>query len=117
MPWLNGSGAFWTIVAGLVIGVPLFVVKEVLGLWTQWGLPEIHYTVMSSIMMALGIVLHLGISAMTRRKDKENLEDLVWSREGAIKHFSTWEHPLRKNLTPWAGLLTVATIGFIIWFW
>jgi Na+/proline symporter len=108
---------FWTIVAGLVIGVPLFVVKEVLGLWTQWGQPEIHYTVMSSIMMALGIVLHLGISAMTRRKDKENLEDLVWSKEGAIQHFSTWEEPLWKNLTPWAGLLTVATIGFIIWFW
>lgn len=105
----------WT--AALVIGVPPFVVKEVLGLWTQSGLPEIHYTVMSSIMMALGIVLHLGISAMTRRKEKENIEDLIWSMEGAIQHVSTWEHPLWKNLTPWAGLLTIATTGFIIWFW
>ena len=117
VPWLNGNGAFWTIVAGLVIGVPLFVVKEVLGLWSQWGLPEIHYTVMSSIMMGLGIVLHFGISAMTHRKEKENIEDLVWSREATVEHFSTWEKPLWKNITPWAGVLALATAGFVIWFW
>lgn len=117
IPWLNGNGAFWTIVLGLVVGIPLFIMKEVTEVWANMGLPEIHYTIMSSIMMALGIVTHLGISAMTRRKEKENIDDLVWSGAETRDVFVQWETPLWQDRTLWAGVLIVATLGFIIWFW
>jgi SSS family solute:Na+ symporter len=116
VPWLNGTGAFWTIVIGLVVGIPLFIFKEVTGLWEGWGLPAIHYTVMSSIMMLIGIVVHFGLSALTRQDVKEDTENLVWSGSETLKVFTEWERPLWKNRMLWAGLLTVCTAGFVIWF-
>ncbi|WP_037547566.1 sodium:solute symporter [Stappia stellulata] len=116
VPWLNGNGAFWTIIIGLVIGIPLFILKEVTGLWADWGLPAIHYTVMSSIMMCIGIVVHLGLSAVTRQDVSEDTQNLVWSGAETRKVFTQWETPLWTNRTLWAGLLIVATAGFVIWF-
>lgn len=117
VPWLNGNGAFWTIVFGLVVGIPLFVAKEVFDLWDQVGLPEIHYTVMSSIMMGAAIAIHFGISATTRAPTKEGVDDLVWSGSETKEIFSTLERPIWTDRTLWAGLLTVCTIGFVIWYW
>lgn len=116
VPWLNGTGAFWAIVVGLVVGIPLFILKEVTSVWADWGLPEIHYTVMSSIMMFIGIVVHFGLSALTRQDTDEDTRNLVWSREESAKVFTKWEKPLWKDRTLWAGFLTVATVGFVIWF-
>ncbi|MBV0912796.1 sodium:solute symporter [Anianabacter salinae] len=116
VPWLNGNGAFWTILIGLIVGVPLFIFKEVTGLWETWGLPAIHYTVMSSLMMFLGIAVHFGISAMTRQDTSEDVRNLVWSRSESAKVFTRWESPLWKDRTLWAGVLIVATAGFVIWF-
>ncbi|MFW5655750.1 MAG: sodium:solute symporter [Roseicyclus sp.] len=117
VPWLNGNGAFWTILLGLVVGIPLFVLKEVTGIWADWGWPEIHYTVMSTIMMLLGLVTHFGISALTRKKDKENIEDLVWSGKETREIFTQWETPLWEDRTLWAGLLILCTAGFVVWLW
>lgn len=117
VPWLNGNGAFWTIVAGLVIGIPLFLMKEVTGIWDGLGLPTIHYTVMSSLMMLLGIALHVGISAMTRTRDKENVHDLVWSAPEAREVFTRFQRPIWKDIAVWSGVLALATAGFVIWFW
>ena len=117
VPWLNGNGAFWTIIVGLVIGVPLFIAKEVTGLWTSAGLPEIHYTIMSSIMMVIGIATHMGISAMTRQDVNEDTRNLVWSGAEARRIFTKLERPLWTDRTLWAGLLVVCTAGFVIWWW
>lgn len=117
VPWLNGNGAFWTIVLGLVVGIPLFVLKEVTELWTTWGMPDIHYTVMSSMMMVLGIITHLGISAMTRTSEKENIDDLVWSGTATREVFTQWHRPIWKAIGLWSGLLAAGIVGFVIWFW
>lgn len=117
IPWLNGNGAFWTIILGLVVGIPLFILKEVTGVWAAWGLPEIHYTIMSTIMMCLGIATHMGLSALTRTDTKENVEELVWSSKEAREVFTTFERPLWQDRTLWAGLLIICTAGFVIWFW
>ncbi|MBU2958799.1 sodium:solute symporter [Paracoccus sp. 1_MG-2023] len=117
IPWLNGNGAFWTIVFGLVVGVPLFIAKEVTSIWADIGLPDIHYTIMSSIMMAIGIALHMGISAATRRPAKENTRDLVWSMAEAKDAFLTIERPMWKSRILWSALLSVSLIAVIVWFW
>ncbi len=117
IPWLNGNGAFWTILIGLVIGVPLFIFKEVLGTWEELGLPAIHYTIMSTIMMFIGIVTHVGISAATRKADKEGVEELVWSSTEFKEVFTKWEKPLWRDRTLWAGILVICMCGVIVWFW
>src|SRR6056297_1618142 len=117
VPWLNGNGAFWTIVLGLVVGIPLFILKEVTSVWSDLGLPEIHYTVMSSIMMFIGIATHLVISTLTGRHDKENIEELVWSGQDTKEVFTQLERPLWQDRTLWAGGLIVCIIGFVVWFW
>ena len=117
VPWLNGTGAFWTIVIGLVVGIPLFILKEVTGVWESWGLPAIHYTVMSTIMMFIGIVVHFGLSAMTRQGTKEDIDNLVWSGSETKKIFTKLERPIWIDRTLWSGLLIIATAGFVIWFW
>ncbi|SDY34773.1 solute:Na+ symporter, SSS family [Citreimonas salinaria] len=117
VPWLNGNGAFWTIVAGLVVGVPLFILKEVTSMWTDFGLPEIHYTIMSSIMMVIGIGIHFGLSAVTRQSKKERIEELVWSGDEAKEIFTTLERPIWRDRTLWSALLASCMVGFIIWIW
>jgi len=102
---------------GLVVGVPLFIFKEVTGLWESWGLPAIHYTIMSSIMMGLGIVVHLGASALTRQPVEEDTENLVWSGEETRHIFSKLERPIWTDRTLWAGFLALCTAGFVIWWW
>ncbi|WP_375257314.1 sodium:solute symporter [Citreimonas sp.] len=117
VPWLNGTGAFWAIVAGLVLGIPLFILKEVTSIWSNLGLPEIHYTVMSSIMMFIGIAIHFGLSAMTRQPKEEDTEALVWKRDEAKEIFTTLERPIWRDRTLWSALLVVCMTGVIIWFW
>ena len=117
IPWLNGTGAFWTILFGLVVGVPIFIAKEVMGWWAAMGLPEIHYTVMSSILMFIAIGLHVGLSAMTRTEVKEGVDKLVWSRGEAKEIFTTLERPIWLDRTLLSGLLIVCMCAMIVWFW
>jgi SSS family solute:Na+ symporter len=117
IPWLNGSGAFWTILFGLFIGTPIFIFKEVFSVWADMGLPDIHYTVMSSIMMAIAIVMHLGISAATRAPDKEGVDALVWSWQDAKDELFSFDGPIYLDRTVLSALLVVCMGGMIWWFW
>ena len=116
VPWLNGTGAFWTIMFGLVVGMPLFIVKEVTDVWSNMGLPEIHYTVMSTLMMLIAIGLHLGICAATRAADKEGVDVLVWSAQDAKKVFQ-FESPIWLDRTLLSALLIICMSGMMWWFW
>ncbi len=117
IPWLNGNGAFWTMIVGLAVGVPLFIFKEITGTWEAIGLPAIHYTIMSSIMMLAAIAMHLAISAWTRRPTDEDIDTLVWSSSEAREIFTTLERPFYADRTLWCGLLVLGMTGMIVWFW
>lgn len=117
IPWLNGNGAFWTIMFGLFIGTPIFILKEVFDVWENIGLPDIHYTVMSSIMMLIAIALHFGISAATRAPDKEGVDELVWSARDAKEELFSFEGPIYLDRTVLSALLVVCMVGLIWWFW
>lgn len=117
IPWLNGNGAFWTIILGLLVGVPLFVSKEVTDLWGDAGLPDIHYTIMSSLIMLAAIVTHVAISAATRRPTKENIGDLVWDSGDAARTFFHWESPIWLDRTVLAMALTLAMAAMVVWLW
>ena len=88
-----------------------------MGWWSAMGLPEIHYTVMSSILMFIAIGLHVGLSAMTRTEVKEGVDKLVWSRGEAKEIFTTLERPIWLDRTLLSGLLIVCMCAMIVWFW
>ncbi|MBP0617908.1 hypothetical protein [Jiella mangrovi] len=117
VPWLNGNGAFWTIVLGLLVGVPIFIAKEVTDVWSGLGLPDIHYTIMSSIIMLAAIALHFAISAATRRPAKENIGDLVWDRQDALQIFGQWERPIWLDRTVLGAALTGSMAAVVVWLW
>lgn len=66
----TAGGAFYAIIIGIAVGLPLFVLKEVTGLWAMAGLPPVHYTYMSLFMLGLsasvvvvGTIIGAGTSA------------------------------------------------------
>ena len=117
VPWLNGNGAFWTIMFGLVVGLPLFILKEVTGMWANVGLPEIHYTIMSSLMMFSAIGLHFAISAATRTPNKEGVDELIWSGKEAREELFQIESPIYLDRTLLSIVLILGMGGMIWWFW
>ncbi|MFD0857881.1 sodium:solute symporter [Roseovarius aquimarinus] len=117
IPWLNGNGAFWTILFGLVVGIPIFIAKEVFDVWANMGLPEIHYTIMSTIMMFIAIGLHVGISAATRAPDKEGIDKLIWSGKEAREELLQLDSPIWLDRTLLSILLIICMGGMIWWFW
>jgi len=58
----TASGGFWGIVGGLGLGLPLFIAKEVTGAWLAVGLPAVHFTYMSMVMFATGLVIMAVVS-------------------------------------------------------
>jgi len=51
----NATGAFWAIAGGLSLGLGLFLLKEVSGVWALVGLPDLHFTYMSLAMFAVAL--------------------------------------------------------------
>jgi len=115
--WLNGTGAFWTILSGLCVGIPIFFLKEVTGVGANLGLPDIHYTIMSSILMLIAIVPHFGLILMTRTDTKDGVDDLVRNRQDATEVFTTLESQLWLDRTLLSPLLVACIGAMIIWFW
>ncbi|MGD2070892.1 MAG: sodium:solute symporter [Gemmatimonadota bacterium] len=64
-PRANRHGAFWTLVGALAVGVPLFVTKEITGVWAAAGLPDVHYLVAGSFMFLGGCAVCAGVSLAT----------------------------------------------------
>jgi solute:Na+ symporter, SSS family len=75
---LNGHGAFWTIVMGIGMGVPLFILKEVTGTWTAVGLPDLHFTLMSVIMFALSFLVLVGVSLATAPPEEGRVRETMF---------------------------------------
>ena len=117
MPRVNGHGAFWTIVLGLAVGVPLFIAKEITDVWANLGLPDIHFTIMSTIMMFIGAFLLIGISLIGRAPDREEIAEIKWDRNGLRKDFSAIESPWFIDYKLQSLALALVIVGVLAVFW
>jgi SSS family solute:Na+ symporter len=118
VPRSNGLAAFWTIILGLVVGVPLFILKEVTGMWGEWGLPELHFTVMCAIMLVIGVVMMLVLSSFGESPDAEAVAKVDWRLEDVKNEFTTEEDQAWYNdYKLYAAILFAITVAIIVWFW
>ena len=116
MPRVNGTGALWAIVLGLVVGIPLFVAKEATSLWSDAGLPEIHFTVMSTIMLVVGGLLAIGLSAFGENENPEEVSRIDWNRSDLEKVLGHLSRPMIGDIKI-LGLVMIAIIGgAFVWF-
>ena len=114
----TGPAAFWTIILGLVAGVPLFIAHEVTNVWTETlGLPDIHFTIMSSLMMFVGIAIYVGISAVTHQERDERVERLIWTREGISEQILGLVRPVWQDYRFQSLILLGLVIVSVAWFW
>ncbi len=73
--YITSTAAFWAVMASLVGGVTLFILKEVTSVWADAGLPTIHYTIMAVIIFFSAIIIGFGVSAFSdHSKDTSNKE-------------------------------------------
>lgn len=79
--WRRGTAAaaFWTMAAGLAVGIPAFVAKEITGVWQAAGLPDLHFTLMSCLIAAAATVFYSLVSLVTA--GRAHLGRTPWARD------------------------------------
>lgn len=115
---LTADGAFWTLLAAVLVGGPLFVVKEVSGIWMAWGLPDLHFTYMGMLAFAGGTALLVGVSHLSDAPDHGRIRAVTFDagdffRELRRAEDAPWHQDFRWQA---AGLL-VLTVGVVGLFW
>jgi len=113
----NRHGAFWTIVSGLAVGVPVFLSKEIFGVWGTLGLPEPHFTYMAVLMFLFGAGVLAAVSLATEAPDYERIAQYTFTRE-------IFEEDLKSVGLPWyqdfryqSAALAALMMGTIYFFW
>jgi SSS family solute:Na+ symporter len=76
--WSRGTAAagFWTLTAGILVGVMGWVGNEILGLM------DVQFLYASGVMFGLSSVLFVTVSWLTPPPETSRLEGLVWRRSG-----------------------------------
>lgn len=113
----TAPGALAGIGLGVVVGVPLFIAKEVTGIWTGVGLPEIHFTYMAVVMFAAGVAVIALTSMVTEPPDADRLDKATISWPDIKQSLSAEGTPLRSDFRVWSGVLIVVTAILVGWFW
>lgn len=114
---MTAPAAFWTIIAGISIGAPLFVLKEVLGVLSAAGLPDPHYTYMGIAMFVFALGLITIISLTGEAPDYKQMKGVTYSREtlrtDLVAIDAPWYSDFRYQS---AGVLTLLAV-VIAYFW
>ena len=114
---MTAPAAFWTIIAGLSIGAPLFILKEVFGFLTAAGLPDPHYTYMGIAMFVFALGLITIISLTGEAPDYKQMKGVTYSREtlrtDLVAIDAPWYSDFRYQS---AGVLTLLAV-VIAYFW
>ncbi len=111
----TAAGAFWAIVGGLSLGLSLFLLKEVSGVWARFGLPDMHFTYMSIIMFAIALIIMLLCSLMSWNTTSHstltfrladllpeiNARNLPWYRDYRVLAFALFGLMATLILTWW----------------
>ncbi|MBW3603713.1 MAG: sodium:solute symporter [Actinobacteria bacterium] len=119
---LNATAAFYTILSGLVIGTPLFIMTQVTSFWTDTlGLPTFQFLYWNMAMFVLGFIAMLVISAAGETPDREAMREITFTRDNWEKDVLmrdqeedlVWYRDFRAQCV----MLLAVTVAVIGWFW
>ncbi|MFW5659884.1 MAG: sodium:solute symporter [Oceanicaulis sp.] len=113
----TAPGALAGIGLGIVAGIPLFITKEVTDVWSNAGLPEIHFTYMAVMMFLAGATTVALVSVSTQQPAKDQIDDAVLKWGDLKDSLSGSGAPLWADFRVWAGVLIVITALLVGWFW
>jgi len=74
----TAASAIWTIVTGLTLGISLFLLQEVTGIWSAVGLPPVHFSYMAVIIFLFAAFVLALVSALGVPRPKEELAGLTF---------------------------------------
>lgn len=112
---LNADGAFWTLLAAIFVGGPLFVLKEVTGVWAGWGLPDLHFTYMGVLAFVVGAALLAGVSRLSGPPDPAAIEEVTFDAEDFLDDLRrAGEAPWHRDFRWQAAGLVVLTVGVLV---
>ncbi len=117
---LNATAAFYTILAGLVIGIPLFIMTQITSIWTDtFGLPSFQYLYFNMGMFVLGFIAMIVISAIGETPDREAMREITFTREDFRRDIAQTdqEAPWYRDFRVQTGILLVLTVGVVSYFW
>lgn len=117
---LNATAAFYTILAGLVIGIPLFIMTQITSIWTDTlGLPSFQYLYFNMGMFVLGFIAMIVISAIGETPDREAMREITFTREDFRRDIAQTdqEAPWYRDFRVQTGVLLVLTVGVVSYFW
>jgi SSS family solute:Na+ symporter len=77
---LNAAGAFWAILSGVLLGLALFLLKEVTDIWPSAGLPPIHFTYMAVVMFVFTFLVMTLVSLASAPPRPESLSGVIFER-------------------------------------
>jgi SSS family solute:Na+ symporter len=106
--WRRGGGqaAFWTLIAGHVLGVALFV-----GAQTGWW--PLHYTITVGVMTGFSVALYAAIAMFEAPPAAEVVERATW-RRGLTddSDLPVWKRPMAQG-----AVVLALTAAMIVAFW
>jgi len=112
----TATGGLWAMVSGLGLGVVLFLLQEVTGIWVALALPPVHFTYMAMAIFAVTlivlVVLSLGSAAPAAAVDALTFtwRDLRARRPASL---SDWLSDIRVL----SAALFALMAGLIFAFW
>ncbi len=112
---VHSAAGFWTILSGLAIGFPLFLLKEVTGLWATLGLPDLHFTYVALFMFLLAGLLLAGIGRVAG-PERKPVDAFVLNRAD-LPAAPDPLRPLHTDVRWQSAGLAALTAAPILWFW
>ena len=113
----TAAGAIWTIGTGLALGISLFLLQEVSGIWASIGLPRVHFSYMAVIIFLFAALVLTLVSAAGAPPSSEQLAGLTftWRDAGAETRETKLKWALDYRVL--ATMLVLLMISLIILFW
>lgn len=109
---MTAKASFYTILLSLILGIPLFLFKEVYGIWDAAGLPKIHYTYMAGLIFITACLTIKIISFLDKAPEKEKTQ---YTYTKAYRFGVPERTPIYKDFRFQALFLLAMTVVFIFW--
>ncbi len=110
----TAAGAFWGLVGGLALGLALFLLQEVSGLWAALGWPRVHFTYMALAIFGLTLAIVTAVSLAGAPPAARPEALFRWSdlKPEAGARPTRWFGDYRVQAAALAGLMVAAIAAF-----